>query len=318
MAKYIGKVTLDPGSVSNCSLQFSSDEDTGIYSNGTNLVNISAGGTNTVQVSNTGITVTGLVTATNVTITSLNSTGIIHTNGSGSLSTSLIVDADISGSASIANSKLAGNPSTTNTASTIVLRNASGNSSHGALTSNSIIVSGITYPTPGTLTDASYAVTSASNVLSFTTITPYLRIFGSRGYNNTTGYSFANSSSANTFTQCSLNGNIADTVSGMTQTATGLTVLTAGTYVVLGQISCRTSNWAQRIKVTMAVNSTTSSFADVLGDVGGLGLSTFYMSATTVNVLSCAINDTLSIYMSSDSASTNATILSWNIVAFRI
>jgi hypothetical protein len=47
-----------------------------------------------------------------------------------------IVDANINASAGISNSKLAGNPSSTNTASTIVLRDASGNFSAGTITAS--------------------------------------------------------------------------------------------------------------------------------------------------------------------------------------
>lgn len=319
MAKYEEKIIVVSGSITDCAIQFSGNTNTGLFSNGSNLVNLSANGTNVLQCSSTGITVTGLISATTATITSFAGTaGVVHNDSSGNLSSSLVVNADISASAAIANSKLAGNPSSSNTANTIVLRDGSGNSSHGTLTSNSVIVSGITYPTPGTLTDGTYAVTSASNVLSFLSISPYQRIYGSSGYNTSGGYTYTTSGTVNTYTRASANGSLADINSGMTNTATGLTVLTAGIYVVIVQISGRTASWAQRMRISTAQNTTVSPFSNILGDVGGLGLSTFYMSAAQVDVFNCAVNDTLSIYMSSDTASVNFTILTWNIIAYRI
>jgi len=66
---------------------------------------------------------------------------------SGSITTAMIangsiIDIDISATAAIANGKLAGNPVSTNTASTIVLRDASGNFSAGTITSAQSIVTG--------------------------------------------------------------------------------------------------------------------------------------------------------------------------------
>src|SRR5207237_2867334 len=83
-----------------------------------------------------------------VTIGGLNSAGLVHTDSSGVLSTSLLVNADVSGSAAIADTKLAtistagkvANSATTatnaNTASAIVARDGSGNFSAGTITAN--------------------------------------------------------------------------------------------------------------------------------------------------------------------------------------
>ncbi len=89
----------------------------------------------------------GTITSASEIITGLSTAGVVHNNAAGVLSTSLIVDADISGTAAISNSKLAtlstpglvANSATTATsadvASTIVSRDASGNFSAGTITS---------------------------------------------------------------------------------------------------------------------------------------------------------------------------------------
>ncbi len=83
-----------------------------------------------------------------VTINGLSSAGVVHTSAAGLLSTSLIVNADVSASAAIVDTKLAtittvgkvANSATTatnaNTASTIVARDASGNFAAGTITAN--------------------------------------------------------------------------------------------------------------------------------------------------------------------------------------
>jgi trimeric autotransporter adhesin len=87
----------------------------------------------------------GTLTLTGVTIPSMSTAGVIHNNASGVFSSSLIVDGDVSATAAIANSKLAGAPTSSNTANTIVLRDASGNSSQGTLT-----LTGVTIPSMST------------------------------------------------------------------------------------------------------------------------------------------------------------------------
>ncbi|MDD3875189.1 MAG: DUF1566 domain-containing protein [Bacteroidales bacterium] len=91
---------------------------------------------NRITISNTGT----------IAIPAMNTAGIIHNNASGVLSSSLIVNGDISNAAAITDSKLAAitttgkvaNSATTatsvNTANSIVLRDASGNFSAGTIT----------------------------------------------------------------------------------------------------------------------------------------------------------------------------------------
>jgi len=79
-------------------------------------------------------------TINTATINNLTATGTLALP-SGSITTSMIangsiIDIDISASAAIANGKLAGNPVSTNTASTIVLRDGSGNFSAGTITAS--------------------------------------------------------------------------------------------------------------------------------------------------------------------------------------
>src|SRR5207253_1662225 len=85
-----------------------------------------------------------LKTDDNFIIGGLTSTGVVHNNASGLLSTSLVVNADVDPAAGIVDTKLAtistagkvSNSATTatsaNTPSTIILRNGSGNFSAGA------------------------------------------------------------------------------------------------------------------------------------------------------------------------------------------
>lgn len=112
---------------------------------------------NASSVSITGGTIDGVaiggvspvtLIASGVTITILSTAGVVHNNASGVLSSSLIVNADVSASAAIADTKLAtiatvgkvSNSATTavstNTVSTIVLRDGSGNFAAGTITAN--------------------------------------------------------------------------------------------------------------------------------------------------------------------------------------
>ena len=83
------------------------------------------------------VTTTGVQTLSNKTLDA--SCSFLGTLGAGvvtssSIANGAIVDADINASAAIANSKLAGAPTNLNTASTIVLRDGSGNFSAGTIT----------------------------------------------------------------------------------------------------------------------------------------------------------------------------------------
>ena len=109
-----------------------------------------------------------LKTDGNLTIGALNTAGIVHNDASGNLSSSLIVNADISPSAAITDNKLAtistagkvANSATTATASnnpnTIVLRDGSGNFSATTITAN------LTGDVTGNATTATNATTAGS------------------------------------------------------------------------------------------------------------------------------------------------------------
>ncbi|MDP4237610.1 MAG: hypothetical protein Q8919_14290, partial [Bacteroidota bacterium] len=89
-----------------------------------------------------------------MTLSSLTTPGVVHNNGTGALSTSTIVNADVSATADIADTKLATistsgkvsnsatTASSTNTANTIVLRDGSGNFSAGTITAVGMTLSG--------------------------------------------------------------------------------------------------------------------------------------------------------------------------------
>lgn len=129
------------GSAANPSFGFTTQSGTGMYSNVSGSLNFATNATNRLSISNTGT----------ITISGLNSTGIVHNNSSGDLSTSLIVNADISVSAAIGNDKLATlvtpglvqdsatSATPANTPSTIMSRDSSGNTALNVITANSFI-----------------------------------------------------------------------------------------------------------------------------------------------------------------------------------
>jgi trimeric autotransporter adhesin len=80
------------------------------------------------------ISITDEVVSNSVTITPFSTAGVIHNNSSGLLSSSLIVDADIT-AATITNDKLA-NISSSNIANDIVVRDSSGNFAAGTITAS--------------------------------------------------------------------------------------------------------------------------------------------------------------------------------------
>ena len=130
-----GNLQIPGGSTSLPSLNFTSSPTTGLSASTDNL-SFSTAGTERMKISSAGI----------VSIDGFTATGIVHNDNSGNLSNSLIVNADISTSAAIVDSKLAtistagkvANSATTatsaNTANAIVARDASGNFSAGTIT----------------------------------------------------------------------------------------------------------------------------------------------------------------------------------------
>jgi hypothetical protein len=117
-----GALTLPAGSAATPSLQFTGSTNTGISAATTNVLSFDTNGTERVTINATG----------GVTVTGLNSAGVVHTDNTGLLSTSLIVDADIT-NATISNAKLA-TISSSNTPGYIVVRDGSGNFSTNQIT----------------------------------------------------------------------------------------------------------------------------------------------------------------------------------------
>ena len=134
-----GSLTLPAGSAAVPSLQFTGSTNTGLSASSSSLA-LSTSGAQRVGISSAGV----------VSINGLSSTGIVHNDSSGNLTTSLIVNADVDPAAAIVDTKLAtistagkvSNSATTatsaNTASAIVARDASGNFSAGTITASFI------------------------------------------------------------------------------------------------------------------------------------------------------------------------------------
>src|SRR5438477_2158398 len=129
-----GALQIPAGTNALPSLKFTGSTTTG-FSAASDVLSFNTASTERMKIGATGI----------VSINNLTSTGIVHNNASGELSTSLIVNADIDPAAAIADTKLAtistagkvANSATTatslNTANAIVARDASGNFSAGTI-----------------------------------------------------------------------------------------------------------------------------------------------------------------------------------------
>ncbi len=132
-----GTLQLPAGSPTSPSLVFTGSTTSGLSASTGNLV-LSTNGVASMTISSAGV----------ATIPTLTPTGVVHNDASGNLSSSLITNTDISGTANIADSKLAtittagkvANSATTatsaDTPSTIVLRDSSGNFSAGTITAS--------------------------------------------------------------------------------------------------------------------------------------------------------------------------------------
>ena len=132
-----GNLILPGGSTSTPSLTFTGSTTTGL-SAAADKLSINTSGVERININSSGI----------IAVDAFTIAGIVHNNSSGALTSSLIVDADISSSAAIANNKLAtlttnglvANSATTatnsNTSSAIVARDISGNFSAGTITAN--------------------------------------------------------------------------------------------------------------------------------------------------------------------------------------
>ncbi len=134
-----GNLQLPAGTITQPSLNFTSSTKTGLSVIANNL-SISTNAVEKMKISSSGV----------VSINGLTTAGVVHNNAFGNLTTSLIVNSDISNTASITDTKLAtllspgkvANSATTATAlnnlNTIVARNASGNFSAGTITASLI------------------------------------------------------------------------------------------------------------------------------------------------------------------------------------
>src|SRR5207244_10494863 len=132
-----GALQIPAGTNALPSLKFTGSTTTG-FSAASDVLSFNTAATERMKIGATGI----------VSINNLTSTGVVHNNASGELSTSLIVNADIDPAAAIVDTKLAtistagkvANSATTatslNTASTIVARDASGNFTAGTITAS--------------------------------------------------------------------------------------------------------------------------------------------------------------------------------------
>ncbi len=134
-----GDLQLPPGIVTTPSLNFTGSTTTGLSAN-TNNLSFSTNATERMKISSAGV----------VSINGFNTSGVVHNNTFGILSTSLITDLDIATNANISDSKLntisssnkVTNSATTatnlNTANAIVSRDSSGNFVATSVTSNLI------------------------------------------------------------------------------------------------------------------------------------------------------------------------------------
>ena len=119
-----GALTMPAGTTISPSIKFTgSNSGTGIAAATVDTLSFDIAGTEHMNISSSGITIDGFTNA-----------GVVHNSSAGLLSTSLIVDADIT-AATITNDKLA-NISSSNVANDIVVRDASGNFSAGIITAN--------------------------------------------------------------------------------------------------------------------------------------------------------------------------------------
>jgi len=156
-----GTLTVPAGSAANPSIQFTGSTNTGISAATVNTLSLDTNGQERIKISPTGT----------IAINGFTTTGIVHNNVSGELSTSQIVNADIAAGAAIEDTKLAtittggkvANSATTatnaNTPNTIVLRDGSGNFNAGTITAD--LTGNVTGNLNGT---ATYAETTGSTV----------------------------------------------------------------------------------------------------------------------------------------------------------
>ena len=171
-----GPLILAAGSASEPSLQFSGGSGTGFFAPASNTLGFATSGVERMRISSAGT-----ITVTNFTVP-----GVVHNDGSGNLSTALIVNADIAPTAAINDSKLstitttgkvansATTATTSNVPNTIVLRDGNGvitgsfsgdvvgSASLNVLKSGDTMTGGLTLPA-GTATIPSLQFTGSTN-----------------------------------------------------------------------------------------------------------------------------------------------------------
>ena len=120
-----GTLTLPAGTAAAPSLQFTGSTNTGLSTPTANALSFDINGTEAININS----------SKNITVDNFTgSAGVVHNNALGQLTSSLIVNADIT-PATIANSSLAA-ISSTNVANDIVVRDGSGNFSAGTITAS--------------------------------------------------------------------------------------------------------------------------------------------------------------------------------------
>lgn len=186
-----GNLTLPAGTSTEPSLNFSGSTTSGLSANAGSLV-FTTSGTGAMFITSAGV----------VGINQFTVPGVVHNDGSGNLSSSTIVNADISASANISDTKLAtistsgkvSNSATTatggNVPSTIVARDTLGNFSAGTITANLI----------GNVTG------SASTVITNANMTGAFSSQGNTGYLRYADVSATGSVTTNITTDVSLTG----------------------------------------------------------------------------------------------------------------
>ena len=156
-----GNLTLPAGSASGPGLQFNGSTNTGISAATANTLSLDTNGIERIKLDGSG----------NVTINGLNQAGVVHTDATGLLTTSSIVNNDIA-NGTIANSKLAAIGST-NIPNTLVVRDGSGNFATNMITINGTVANPTdvatkayvdTVATTGLIVKAPALVASTTNI----------------------------------------------------------------------------------------------------------------------------------------------------------
>ncbi len=135
-----GTLIVPAGTVAAPSIEFTgSSTGTGISASVADTLSFDIAGSEQMNISSSGVVVDGSLSVGDAAVTDslqINSlsTGVLHSDSSGNITSSLIVDADIT-AATITNDKLA-NISSSNVANDIVVRDGSGNFAAGTITAS--------------------------------------------------------------------------------------------------------------------------------------------------------------------------------------